>query len=182
MVALQDVVDVQLSEVVGVGPREHLLHVAQVRHHRDNVVLDVAQIQSNVSARSDGILLVASFGESLDNIGLATKEAHHVEHALAALANQAEQCNVIVISNDEHLVFDALGLVLSLADDGLEGIDNVIDHGVADVVRGDGHNIACFPNTLANVDSVGVVGEAEAEHTFGADDDVDMDRVEEVFA
>lgn len=42
VIALQNIVNVELSKVIGMGTRQHLLHMAQIRHHRDNVVLDIA--------------------------------------------------------------------------------------------------------------------------------------------
>ena len=42
LVALGDVVDGKLSEVIAVRARKHLLVLAKVPHHSDNVILNIA--------------------------------------------------------------------------------------------------------------------------------------------
>ena len=51
LVALRDIVDGELGQVVGVAAREHLLEMAEIRHHRHDVILDVREIETDVTAR-----------------------------------------------------------------------------------------------------------------------------------
>ncbi|KAJ8104979.1 hypothetical protein OPT61_g10459 [Boeremia exigua] len=70
-VALDDLIDGDLGEVVGVCAAEHLLEVGQVGHHGDDVVLDVAEVQADVAAGRDAVGFVAALGEALDDVGFA---------------------------------------------------------------------------------------------------------------
>ena len=106
MVTLRDLIDGDLGEVIGVGAAEHFLEMAEVAHHRDDVVLDVAEVEADFTAGRDGVLLVAALGEALDHVCFAAEEAHEAHDALAALAYLTEERGVVVGAGDEDLVFD----------------------------------------------------------------------------
>lgn len=73
LITLGEVVHTDLSKVVGMAAAQHLLKVTQIAHHGDNVVLNIRQIHADVATGSDRVVLIAAFGEALDDIGLATK-------------------------------------------------------------------------------------------------------------
>ena len=87
MVALRDMIDRDLGQIVGMGPTEHLFEMAEVAHHRDDVVLDVAEVETDLTTRRDRVLLVAALGEPLDHVRFATEKTHEAHHTLAAFAN-----------------------------------------------------------------------------------------------
>lgn len=70
--------------------REHLFEVAEVGHHCHDVVLHVAQVEPDLTARRDGVGFVAALGEAFDHVGLAAEQAHKGHDFLAALADLAE--------------------------------------------------------------------------------------------
>src|SRR6266536_3305347 len=108
------------------GPGEHLLEVGQRGHHSDNVILDVAKIKSNVHARGDFIVVVASLGKSFEDVRLAAQKLHQTHDVLADHANLAQKSLHVVIASNEDLVFNQIGFNLNLGDDGCECVDNVI--------------------------------------------------------
>lgn len=83
VVAQDKVVHIQLRKIVGVGSAEHLFKVAQIRHHRNDVVLDVAKVEANITTRGHRVLFVTALGEALDDIRLATQETHQAHHFLS---------------------------------------------------------------------------------------------------
>jgi len=109
-----------------VGATEHFLEMAEIAHHRDNVVLDVAEVKANLSARRDRVLLVATLGEALDHVCLATEQAHEAHHTLAAFTDLPQERGVIVRAGDEDLVFDHLGFAFGVVDDRPKCVDNVV--------------------------------------------------------
>lgn len=159
-VALADVVDAELGEVVGVAAREHLFEVAEVRHHGHDVVLHVAEIEPDFAARGDGVGLVAAFRKALDDVGFPAEETHEGHDFFSAVADLAEQRGEVVGAGDEDLVFDGFGFHFDGVDGGAEGVDDVVDHGVADPVGREHHVVSEFPDALADVGGVraGVVG------------------------
>ncbi len=50
---------------------EHLLEMAEVRHHGHDVVLDVAEVEPDLAAGGHAVGFVAAFGETLDDVRLA---------------------------------------------------------------------------------------------------------------
>lgn len=82
-VAHHDVCHVDLGKVVSVRTTEHLFKVAQTGHHGNNVILNIAKVKSDIAARCDRVLLVATLGESLYNVGFATQKAHETHNFLA---------------------------------------------------------------------------------------------------
>ena len=87
LVALGDIVDRDLCKVVGVRTAQHLLKVRQIGHHGHYVVLHVGKIEADVTTRRDGVLLVAAFGEALDDVCLATEETDQGHNLLAAISD-----------------------------------------------------------------------------------------------
>src|SRR3954451_23462481 len=64
MVTQYKVSDIELGKVVGMRATKHLLEMRQVRHHGYDVILDIAQVQPNITTGGDGVLLVATLGEA----------------------------------------------------------------------------------------------------------------------
>lgn len=106
--------------------REHLLKVAEIRHHRHHVVLDVGQIEANVTAGCDRVLLVASFSEPFDDVRFAAEEAEEGHHLLTRVADGSKDDARVFHSRSEDVVFDRVSLVLGFTDNRAECIDNVI--------------------------------------------------------
>ena len=116
--------------------------MAKVGHHSHDVVLDVAKIEADFAARCDGVGFVAAFSEAFDDVCFSAEQTHERHDFFAALANLAEDRGVVVWAGDEDLVFDGVGFELDGADGRTEGVDYVVDHGVADPVGGEGHIVS----------------------------------------
>lgn len=106
--------------------REHLLKVAEIRHHRHHVVLDIGQIEADVAARCDRVLLVASLSEPFDDVRFAAEETEERHHLLARVADGSKDNSRVFHSRGKDVIFDGIGLVLGFADDRAECIDNVV--------------------------------------------------------
>lgn len=108
------------------GATEHFLEMAEVAHHCDDVVLDVAEIKPNLSSRRNRVLLVATLGEALDHVCLATEQAHEAHYTLAAFTDLPQERGVVVRAGDEDLIFDHLGFAFGVVDDRPKRVDNVV--------------------------------------------------------
>ncbi len=126
MITLRDVVDRKLGKVIAVRAGQHLLEVSQTGHHGHNMILDIAKIESNVHTRSDLIICVASLRKASQDVCFATEEFHQTHHVLANHSNLPEETMHIIISSDENLILNKIGLLLNLGDNGRKRIDNVI--------------------------------------------------------
>ena len=118
------------------------------------MVLDVAEVEADFAAGGDGVRFVAAFGEAFDDVGFAAEEAHEGHYSFAALADLAEDGGVVVGAGDEDLVFDGVGFEFNGADGRAEGVDYVVDHGVADPVGGEGHVVSQFADAFADIGGV----------------------------
>ena len=105
---------------------EHLLEVPQVRHHSDDVVLDVAEVETDVHARGDVVVLVAALCEAAKDVCFAAEELHEGHDGLADVADGAQEVVHVVAAGDEDLVFDVVGFGFDLVDQWCEGVDDVI--------------------------------------------------------
>lgn len=105
---------------------QHFFEMAETGHHGDDVVLNIAQVQSNVHARRDLVIRVAPLGEALEDIGLATDETHQRDNIPARAAGALKKLGRIIITNHENRVFYRVYFHLHLLDDGEEAIDDVI--------------------------------------------------------
>ena len=126
MIALTHVIDAKLGEMVAMAPTEHFLGMAQVAHHGNDMVLDIAQIEADLAAGSDGVLFVAALGETFDDVCFSAEEAHERHDFLAAFADLAEERGEVVVAGDEDLVVDLVGFDCDGADDGFEAVDDVV--------------------------------------------------------
>jgi len=90
------------------------------------MVLNIRQVQPDVSTGRDAVLLVAALGEALDDVGFAAEQAQEGHDLFAAVADGAEQGARVLGAGGEDFVFDGVGLVLDVADDGAEGVDDVV--------------------------------------------------------
>ena len=100
--------------------------MTKVAHHSHHVILDVAKIQTNVSARGDAILLIAAFSKTFDDIGLPAEKAHQGHHFLTAEPNLAQKLGEIITSSNKDLVFDRISFNLDFVDWWSKGINNVV--------------------------------------------------------
>jgi hypothetical protein len=100
--------------------------VAQVGHHRNNVILDITKVQADVHARSDLVVLVAPFRESLQNVCFAAEEPHQTHDVLSDVANLAQKLVHVVGTSDENFVLNLVRIALNLAYDRRERINNVV--------------------------------------------------------
>jgi hypothetical protein len=129
--ALGDIINGQLGEVIAMRATQHLLKVPQVGHHGDDVVLNVAEVEPDVHAWRDVVVLVAAFGEAAEDVGFAAEELHERHDGLADVADGAQEVVHVVAAGDEDLVFDGVGFGFDLVDEGGEGVDDVIAVGVS---------------------------------------------------
>lgn len=70
---LGNTINRDLSEIIAVRARQHLFAVAEVVHHGDNVILDIAKVHAYVHTWRDLVVLVAPLGEASEDVGLAAK-------------------------------------------------------------------------------------------------------------
>lgn len=126
MVALSDVVDGKLREIVAVRAGKHLLEVGETGHHGNNVVLNIAEIESDVHVRRDFVIRIAAFGEAFQHIRLATQEFHQTHDVLTDHTDLPQERMHVIVSSDEHLVFDNIGFLLDVVDNWREAIHDVV--------------------------------------------------------
>lgn len=180
---------------------QHLFEVGQIAHHGDDVILDVAEIKADITTRSNTVLLIAALREALDNICLAAEEAHHGHDFLATFSNGAENDARVLGTRSEHLIFDGIGFVLNVANNGAEGVNNVVTRGgriskiqmiiaiweglhkgIANPVSAEGDVILKTADSLSDVGSMWIRGESESQQALTEDYGVDVDRFHELFA
>ena len=113
---------------------EEFLNMAKIRHHGHDMVLHVAEIETDFAARGHAIGFVTAFGEAFDHVRFPTEQTHEGHDFLAALANLAKERGEVVGAGDEDLVFDGFGFGFDAVDGRAEGVDYVVDHGVADPI------------------------------------------------
>ena len=92
-----------------------------------------------------------------------------------------EQGAEVADVGDEDVVFDRVGFYFDGADGGAEGVDDVIDHGVADPVGCEGHVVAEFSYAFADVGGVGRGRVGDGEYALSEDDHVDVHGLHIVF-
>lgn len=90
------------------------------------MVLDVAEVETDVHARGDVVVLVAALGEAAEDVCFAAEELHEGHDGLADVADGAQEVVHVVGAGDEDLVFDVVGFGFDLVDQGCEGVDDVI--------------------------------------------------------
>lgn len=154
---------------------EQFLHVAEIRHHGHDMVLHVAEVETDFATRGHAVGFVAAFGEALDDVRFAAEQTHEGHDFLAAVADLAEERGEVVRAGDEDLVFDGFGFGFDAVDGRAEGVDYVVEHGVADPVGREGHVVAEFADALADVGGVGGDGVSYGEDAGAEDDHVDVD-------
>ena len=108
------------------APTKHFLNVAQRAHHRNDVVLNVAEIDTDFATRGHTVLLVTAFCEAFDDVRFASEQAHHAEDILARFADQPEHTCVVIVSGNEDLIFNVLRLSFGIADYWGKGVDDVV--------------------------------------------------------
>ena len=108
MIAQHEVCNIELRQVVGVRTAEHLFKMPKIRHHGHNVVLNVAEVEANVTSWSYRILLVATFGKPFDDVGLPTQQTHQAHHFLSEAANLGQEVVEILYTSNKHLIFNCL--------------------------------------------------------------------------
>jgi hypothetical protein len=100
--------------------------MAQVGHHGDDVILDITEVQADVHPRSNLIVLVASLGESLQNVGFTAEEPHQAHDVLPDVPDLAQELVHVVGASDKDFVLDLVRVALNLAYDRGERINNVV--------------------------------------------------------
>ncbi len=160
---------------------EHLFEVGEVRHHGYDVVLDVAEVETDFTTGCHGVGFVAAFGEAFDYVCFSAEEAHEGHYFLAAEADLFKYCAEVFSMGDEDVVFDCVGFELDGMDGGAKGVDDVVDHGVADPVGGQGHVVAEFAYAFADVGCVWGLGVGNCKDAFAEDDHVDVYGLHVVF-
>lgn len=56
------------------APIQHLIEMVQISHHRQHMVLDITEVESDLRPRRDTILVIAPFREPLDHVRFASEE------------------------------------------------------------------------------------------------------------
>jgi hypothetical protein len=74
--------------------------MTQVPRHRHNVILNVTQVQPDLTPRRYLPLLVTSLGEALDDIRLCAQQSIQAHDFLAAFANVAQHVAVALSRKD----------------------------------------------------------------------------------
>ena len=90
------------------------------------MVLDIAEIETDLAARSNVVGLVAAFGKTLDDVGFAAEEAEEGIVLLAGGADMAEGGIEVVGAGDKDFFFNDVGFVFDGLDGWGEAIDNVV--------------------------------------------------------
>lgn len=101
--------------------------MTQASHHGHNMILNIAKIQADVHTRSNTVTCVATLRESSENICLASQKPHQPHDISAHHANVAEERMHVILSGNEDLVFNNIGLFFDLGNDRRERINNVIN-------------------------------------------------------
>lgn len=112
--------------MVRVAAIKHLVEMAEVAHHGDDVVLDVAEVEADFGPGRDAVLVIAAFGEALDDVRFASQKPHEGVDLLPAFTDLAEEGREVVGPGDEDLFFDGVGFALDGCDDGAEGVDDIV--------------------------------------------------------
>ena len=126
MISLTHIIDAKLRQMVAMAPGQHLLEMPEVTHHREDMVLDIAEVEADFTPRRDAVLLVAALGEAFDDVRFAAEQAHEGHHLLTAFADLAQQRGEVVGTCYEDLVFDLVGFDFDRADHGFEGVDYAV--------------------------------------------------------
>ena len=171
-----------LGQVVRMAAPQHFLEMSQIRHHGDDVVLDVGEVEADVSPGGDGVGLVALLRKTPNHIRFAAQQANQRHDFLATLADLLEDGAGVLEAGGEDGVLDGVGLALEEAQDGGEGVDDFVDEGVADPVGGEVDVVAQAADALAYVGRVGILAEGEGQQAFAEDDGVDVDGFQVVLA
>lgn len=103
--------------------------MAQVVHVRDDVILNVAEIEADFGPRRDGILLRAAFGEAFNHVRFAAEEPHERHDLFATVADELEEGGEVIMTDSEDLIFDGIGFNLNSVDDGDKSIDYIVTVG-----------------------------------------------------
>ena len=154
---------------------QHLFEMPKIRHHSHHMVLHIAEVHADILPWRNSIRLIALLGKSADDVRLTAQQANEGHDFLAAVADLAEERGEVVRAGDEDLVFDGFGFGFDAVDGRAEGVDYVVEHGVADPVGREGHVVAEFADALADVGGVGGDGVGYGEDAGAEDDHVDVD-------
>lgn len=112
--------------------------MAEVGHHGDDVVLDIAQVKTNVHAWRDLVVLVAALGESLEDIGFATNEAHESDDIPPGTAGSSQKVFGVILTDHKDRVLDRIYFSLDAMNDGEEAVYYVVTAANAVGVSGRG--------------------------------------------
>ena len=126
MVALSNIVNRKLCKIIAVRTGEHLFEMSQTGHHGDNVVLDIAEVKSNVHVRRDFVIGITSLSETLQHICFATQKFHEAHHILANHADLTQECVHVIVPGNKDLIFYDIGFLLDAMDDRCETIHNIV--------------------------------------------------------
>jgi hypothetical protein len=110
----------------------------QILRHRDQMVLDITQVQPNVAGGRDPPVLVAPFREPFDDVGFVAHEAEEAHDLFAAGTYAPEHVGLLGFFEDEHKLVDGVDFVFDTLDEGTEGVGDIVDEGVGDPVGGYG--------------------------------------------
>lgn len=105
-------------------PGQHLLCISQTRHHGQDVILNVTEVERDFQGRGPEILTVA--GETANNVGFIAQDLVDASDFFAMLEDTLESQPDIVGLCDGHTIFHHLYAGLDTVDQGCESVHNII--------------------------------------------------------
>ena len=135
--------------------------MVQILRHRDQMVLDIAQIQPDIAGRRDPPVLVAPLREPFDDVGFVAHEPEEAHDFFAAGAYAPEHVGLFGFFEDEHELVDGVDFVFDALDERPEGVGDIVDEGVGDPVGGYGDVVFELFDPPADVLRVGSRAEVE---------------------
>lgn len=113
-----------LSEVLGLQSREHLLGLLEVGNHGDDVIADIAKIQGNLRRRGVGDIAVPRKGA--DDIDLVVQRLTNIHDLLAQFEDALQGESHVVRSSDGDRVFHGYNTIFNTTDERGKAVNDII--------------------------------------------------------
>ena len=127
--------------------------MTQVTRHRNDVILDIAQVHADFIARCDVPVLIAALREALDDVCLVAQKTVQAHDLLSAFADATQHVTtallfalflvvvvrirvviVVGVVETQNSFVDIVDFFLDTLNHGCVCIGDVVDHGVRDPV------------------------------------------------
>lgn len=118
----------QLSQTIRLRSTNDLIDVSKSRQRRDQMILNIAEVQKQIAVREDRVLIgrLAALHKSIQNVNLAMETADDVCYLLAKNVDLWYQGLGIIDAGDEYLVLNCFGFTLCIAGIWLEAVYDVV--------------------------------------------------------